>query len=58
MKINFTPDQLSILDKAIQQLPYYVAAPLIQHINQQIEEQSKEQNAENISSISSVENKS
>ena len=37
MKIDFSMEQLAILDKAIQQLPYYVAAPLIQHINTQIQ---------------------
>lgn len=42
MKIDFTLEQLSILDRAVQQLPYYVAAPLIQHINQQIKEQQEE----------------
>ncbi len=36
MKIEFTTDQLALLDKAIQQLPYYMAAPLIEHINEQI----------------------
>lgn len=41
MKIDFTIEQISVLDKAIQQLPYYVASPLISHINQQIEEQRK-----------------
>lgn len=41
MKIDFTLEQLGILDKAIQQLPYHVAAPLIQHINTQISEQQK-----------------
>lgn len=41
MQIDFTFEQLSTLDKAIQQLPYYVAAPLIAHINEQIEKQKK-----------------
>ena len=36
MKIDFTIDQLGILDKAIQQLPYYMAAPLIDHINKEL----------------------
>ena len=39
MKIDFTTEQLNVLDKAIQQLPYYVAAPLILHINKEIEKQ-------------------
>lgn len=42
MKIDFSMEQLVILDKAIQQLPYYVAAPLIQHINVQIIEAQKQ----------------
>lgn len=41
MKLDFTLEQIGILDKAIQQLPYYVAAPLISHINKQIAEQQK-----------------
>lgn len=41
MQLEFTLEQLVILDKAIQQLPYYLAAPLVQHINTQIAEQQK-----------------
>lgn len=41
MKLEFTLEQLGVLDKAIQQLPYYMAAPLVQTINQQITEQKK-----------------
>jgi precorrin-4 methylase len=41
MQIDFTIEQLSVLDKAIQQLPYYVAAPLIAHINKEIEKQKQ-----------------
>jgi len=41
MKIEFSLEQLSILDKAIQQLPYYLAAPLIADINKQVVEQHK-----------------
>jgi len=41
MQIDFTLEQLSVLDKAIQQLPYYLAAPLVQHINTQLAEQQK-----------------
>ena len=41
MQINFTLEQLSVLDKAIQQLPYYVAAPLIAHINTELEKQKQ-----------------
>jgi hypothetical protein len=41
MKIEFTLDQLSVLDKALQQLPYHMAAPLIQSINAQLIEQKK-----------------
>ena len=39
MKLEFSPEQISVLDKALQQLPYYVAAPLIKHINAQIQQQ-------------------
>lgn len=41
MQIDFTTEQLIVLDKAIQQLPYYVAAPLIGHINKELEKQRK-----------------
>lgn len=41
MQIDFTVEQLVVLDKAIQQLPYYVAAPLISHINRELEKQQK-----------------
>jgi hypothetical protein len=39
MKIEFNEQQLGILNAALVELPYRVAAPLIQHINQQIQEQ-------------------
>jgi 16S rRNA A1518/A1519 N6-dimethyltransferase RsmA/KsgA/DIM1 with predicted DNA glycosylase/AP lyase activity len=42
MQIDFTLEQLAIVDKAIQQLPYYIAAPLIAEINKQIAAQNKE----------------
>jgi len=38
MKLEFTTEQLAILNEAIIQLPFKVAAPLIQHINSQIQE--------------------
>lgn len=38
MKIDFTPEQIAVIDQAVQQLPYFVAAPLIHHINKQIAE--------------------
>lgn len=41
MKIEFTIEQIGILDQAVQQLPYYIAAPLIAHINKQIAEQKQ-----------------
>lgn len=41
MKLEFTLEQLGVLDKALQQLPYFVAAPLIASINQQLEAQRK-----------------
>lgn len=39
MQIDFTFEQLGVLDKAIQQLPYYLAAPLIAHINKELEKE-------------------
>lgn len=41
MIIDFTLEQLALLDTAIQQLPYYQAAPLIATINKQLAEQQK-----------------
>jgi hypothetical protein len=41
MQIDFTLDQLTLLDKAIQQLPFYAAAPLIAHINEELEKQKQ-----------------
>jgi hypothetical protein len=41
-RLIFTEEQLVVLDKAIQQMPYYLAAPLLNEINKQIAEQSKE----------------
>jgi|LakMenEpi03Aug12_release.lakeMendotaPanAssembly.Ray.scaffolds.fasta_scaffold1372073_2 hypothetical protein len=43
MIFNLTNEQLVIIDKALQQLPYYVSATLIQEINRQIIEQNKDQ---------------
>jgi hypothetical protein len=39
MKIEFNEQQLQVLSAAIIELPYRVSAPLIAHINQQIQEQ-------------------
>jgi hypothetical protein len=39
MKIEFNEQQLGILNAALVEIPYRMAAPLIQHINQQIQEQ-------------------
>lgn len=39
MKLEFNEQQLSVLNAAIVELPYRVSAPLINHINQQIQEQ-------------------
>jgi hypothetical protein len=39
MKIELNDQQLQILSAAIIELPYRVSAPLIAHINQQIQEQ-------------------
>lgn len=35
----FNAEQLVAIDKAIQQMPYYIAAPLIAEINKQIAKQ-------------------
>ncbi len=39
MKIEFNEQQLGILNAALAEIPYRMAAPLIAHINQQIQEQ-------------------
>ena len=39
MKIEFNEQQLQVLNAALVELPYRVAATLIAHINQQIQEQ-------------------
>ena len=39
MKIEFNEQQLQVLNAALVEIPYRVAAPLIAHINQQIQEQ-------------------
>jgi hypothetical protein len=39
MKIEFNDQQLQVLSAALVELPYRVSAPLINHINQQIQEQ-------------------
>jgi hypothetical protein len=39
MKLEFNDQQLQVLNAALVEIPYRMAAPLIQHINQQIKEQ-------------------
>lgn len=39
MKLEFNEQQLNVLSAALVELPYRVAAPLINHINHQIQEQ-------------------
>jgi len=39
MRIEFNEQQLQVLSAALVELPYHMAAPLIQHINQQMKEQ-------------------
>lgn len=39
MKFEFNEQQLQVLNAVIIELPYRVSAPLIAHINQQIQEQ-------------------
>jgi hypothetical protein len=41
MQIDFSLEQLGHLDRAIQQLPFYIAAPLIEHINKEIRKQQE-----------------
>ena len=36
MKIEFTDEQMAVLNDALVQLPYWRAAPLIQAINEQL----------------------
>lgn len=43
MKIEFTNEQLSILNQAIIELPYRLAAPLIVHINAEIQKRREEE---------------
>lgn len=38
MKLEFTLEQLLLLDRALQQQPYYMAAPLIDSINTQLKQ--------------------
>ena len=38
-KLEFTAEQMAVLDKALQQMPYYLAAPVIATINRQIAQQ-------------------
>ena len=37
--ITFTPQQLQVLNAALGEMPFRVAAPLIQHINAEIQRQ-------------------
>lgn len=39
--ISFTQDQLRVLDSALCELPYKIAAPLIAHINKEISNQQE-----------------
>ena len=39
MKLEFNEQQLQVLNAALIEIPYRVSAPLIAHINQQIQEQ-------------------
>jgi len=40
MTLTFTPEQLAVIDRALQAMPYHMAAPLIAEINRQIAEAS------------------
>lgn len=46
ISLKFTIEQIYVLDKALQQMPYKDAAPLIADINQQIKQQRTGQNTE------------
>jgi hypothetical protein len=46
MKIEFNDQQLQVLNAALVEIPYRMAAPLIQHINQQIQEQHNSEPSE------------
>jgi len=39
LKLEFSEQQLAVLDSALSEIPYRLAAPIIQHINNQIHEQ-------------------
>ena len=39
MKLEFNEQQLQVLNAALVELPFRISAPLINHINQQIQEQ-------------------
>lgn len=39
--ITFTPEQLQVLDMALRELPYKHAAPLVSHINAEIQKQAQ-----------------
>jgi len=41
MKIELSNEQLQVIDQALQQLTYNIAAPLIAHINQQKNAQAR-----------------
>jgi hypothetical protein len=41
MKIELNEQQLQVLSAALMEIPYRIAAPLISHINQQIQSQKE-----------------
>jgi hypothetical protein len=40
LPINFSIEDLQIIDAALAEMPYRIAAPVIQRINQQFQDQS------------------
>jgi hypothetical protein len=46
MKLEFSENDLIVLDKALQQMPYYLAAPIIDSINQQIRAQVSQEESD------------
>ena len=44
--LQVTEEQLVIIDRALQEMPFRVAAPVVHDLNRQIAEQQAKQNAE------------
>ena len=44
IQLEFSEEQLSVLNMAINEIPYKLAAPLVQHINAQLKDQRMNEN--------------